>query len=90
MSEPISCIDILLEKEKNNDINNKKYYNTLDKIFDNIEEIVISVNQKNEIINLNIAAEKRLNIDKASILGVNIQKLIFDLKIKKYKKIQKD
>jgi signal transduction histidine kinase len=88
MSEPINCIDILLEKEHNN--TNKKYYKTLDKIFDNIEEIVISVNQHNEIINLNIAAEKILDINKASIIGINIQKLILDLKLENYKIIQED
>jgi ABC-type branched-subunit amino acid transport system substrate-binding protein len=88
MTEPISCIDILLEKEYNN--TNKKYYKTLDKIFDNIEEIVISVNQHNEIINLNLAAEKGLDINKASIIGVDIQKLIFDLKLENYKIIQED
>ncbi len=88
MTEPISCIDILLEKEQNN--TQKKYYKTLDKIFDNIEEIVISVNQHNEIINLNLAAEKILDINKSSILGVNIQKLIFDLKLENYKIIQED
>jgi len=88
MTEPISCIDILLEKEYNN--TNKKYYKTLDKIFDNIEEIVISVNQHNEIINLNLAAEKRLDINKSSIIGVDIQKLIFDLKLENYKIIHED
>lgn len=86
MTEQIKCVNILLDTQTQ--IDRVPYFKTLDKIFDNIEDIVISVDSNNKIININLAAEKMIQTSKDSILGLNINNLIEKLGLINYKIIQ--
>jgi signal transduction histidine kinase len=88
MTEQIKCVNILLDSQTQ--IDHNPYFKTLDKIFDNIEDIVISVDFNNKIININLAAEKMIQTSKDSILGLNINNLIERLGLINYKIIQEE